>query len=113
MKKQPPKSAPRRECPPVYVWVTPDEKRGIEAMAQATGNSASAYLRRVGLGHEVRSVLDYERVRDLAKVNGDLGRLGGLLKLWLSNDKRLARCGCATRRGRAGTRCSVGSRSVA
>lgn len=90
MEKQPKKTPPRRERPPIYVWVTPEEKQGIEAMAQATGNSASAYLRKVGLGHEVRSVLDYERVSDLAKVNGDLGRLGGLLKLWLTNDKRLA-----------------------
>lgn len=26
----------------------------------------------------------------MAKVNADLGRLGGLLKMWLSNDERLA-----------------------
>ena len=58
-------------------------------MARTTGNSTSAYLRKVGLGYEVKSVLDFERVAELAKVNGDLGRLGGLLKLWLSNDKRL------------------------
>ena len=36
-----------------------------------------------------RSVLDYQRIDDLAKINGDLGRLGGLLKLWLTNDNRL------------------------
>ena len=48
-----------------------------------TGLSVSAYLRTAGLGHPIRSILDYDAVRDLAKVNGDQGRLGGLLKLWL------------------------------
>ena len=37
----------------------------------------------------VTSVLDYQRIDDLARINGDLGRLGGLLKLWLTNDNRL------------------------
>jgi hypothetical protein len=85
----PPKSPPRRDSTPIYVWVTSQEKAGIQEMARITGNSASAYLRKVGLGYEVKSVLDFEGVGELAKVNGDLGRLGGLLKLWLSNDKRL------------------------
>ena len=83
------KSPPRRDSTPIYVWVTPQEKAGIREMARTTGNSTSAYLRKVGLGYQVKSVLDFERVAELAKINGDLGRLGGLLKLWLSNDKRL------------------------
>ena len=83
------KSPPRRDSTPIYVWVTPEEKAGIREMARTTGNSTSAYLRKVGLGYQVKSVLDFERVAELAKINGDLGRLGGLLKLWLSNDKRL------------------------
>lgn len=53
------------------------------------GLPVAAYLRNIGLGYEVTSVLDYRRVDDLAKINGDLGRLGGLLKLWLTNDERL------------------------
>jgi len=35
-------------------------------------------------------------VRELVRVNGDLGRLGGLLKLWLTDDPRTARFGDAT-----------------
>jgi hypothetical protein len=31
-----------------------------------------------------KSVYDLEAVEQLAKVGADLGRLGGLLKLWLS-----------------------------
>lgn len=43
----------------------------------------SAFLRTAGLGHPIRSSLDYTAALELAKVNGDQGRLGGLLKLWL------------------------------
>ena len=80
----------RKGSTPIYVWVTPDEKSQIEALAQATGNKTSAYLRNIGLGYPLKSILDHKRVEELAKINGDLGRLGGLLKLWLTNDKRTA-----------------------
>jgi hypothetical protein len=46
----------------------------------------STYLMRVGLGYPVKSVLDNKRVEELCRINGDLGRLGGLLKLWLTDD---------------------------
>ena len=68
---------------PFTVWVTPEERARIERLARATGLSASTYLRTLGLAHEPRSILDAERVGDLLKACGDLGRLGGLLKLWL------------------------------
>lgn len=85
----------RKRCPPIYVYCLPDEKEQIEAMAKAAGRSASSYLRLVGQGYVMRSILDYERVQELAKVNGDLGRLGGLLKLWLTDDTKLATFGMA------------------
>ena len=87
--------ATRKGCPPIYVYCLPDEKAQIEMMAKATGHSASSYLRAVGQGYPVHSILDYERVQELAKVNGDLGRLGGLLKLWLTDDAKLATFGMA------------------
>lgn len=71
------------------VPVLPDEAQAIKAQAQAAGLPVAAYLRNVGLGIEVKSILDYQRIDELAKINGDLGRLGGLLKLWLTNDNRL------------------------
>lgn len=40
--------------------------------------------------------MDFEQVRELARINGDLGRLGGLLKLWLTNDVRTAQFSEAT-----------------
>ena len=35
----------------------------------------------------IRSVVDLTAVADLAKVNGDLGRVTGLLKLWLAEKR--------------------------
>ncbi|BAU77419.1 hypothetical protein ppKF707_1515 [Metapseudomonas furukawaii] len=35
-------------------------------------------------------MLDQQAVVEMSKVNGDIGRLGGLLKMWLTNDERLA-----------------------
>src|SRR3546814_14606845 len=61
----------------------------MEAAAQASGLSASAYLRVLGLGHQPRPIIDIEQGRELVRVNGDLGRLGGLLKLWLTDDAKL------------------------
>ena len=37
----------------------------------------------------IKSILDQNSIADLAKVNADQGRLGGLLKLWLTNDEKL------------------------
>jgi len=32
-------------------------------------------------------IMDCELIREMARVNGDLGRSGGLLKLWLTYDE--------------------------
>lgn len=78
------------------VPVLPDEEQQIKRNAAAAGRSVAAYLRNVGLGYEVRGILDNRRVEELARINGDLGRLGGLLKLWLTNDARTEAFGEAT-----------------
>lgn len=49
--------------------------------------SRSGYLRALGLNTPIRSVVDLTAVADLAKVNGDLGRVAGLLKLWLAEKR--------------------------
>jgi len=66
------------------VVVSQRERADIETRAAATGLSVSAYLRNLGLGFQPQSTLDHEAVLALLKVNADQGRLGGLLKLWLS-----------------------------
>jgi hypothetical protein len=79
----------RKGSTPIKVWVLPEEKRAIDVAARQCGMSTSAYLRAIGLSLPVKSVLDQEAVADLVKVNADQGRLGGLLKLWLTNDEKL------------------------
>lgn len=79
------KARPRRELPPIKVWVSIEERAAIQERADQTGLSLSAYLLAVGMNTPIRSVVDLTAVGDLAKVNGDLGRVAGLLKLWLSD----------------------------
>ena len=86
----------RKGSTPIKVYCLPDERAAIEANAQAAGMSTSAYLLAVGQGYQVKGVTDFENVRDLVRVNGDLGRLGGLLKLWLTDDVRTLQFGEAT-----------------
>ncbi len=72
------------------VPVEPEEGEIIKDQAEKCGLSISEYLRRIGLGYEPPSIVDNQKVTELAKINGDLGRLGGLLKMWLSDDRRAA-----------------------
>ena len=73
----------------IKVWCSQDEKALIEGIARDAGLSASSYLRVIGLGYKPRSVVDLAQVRRLTAINGDLGRMGGLLKLWLTDDQKL------------------------
>jgi hypothetical protein len=70
---------------PLRVTVTAAEKATIQARAAEAGLSLASYLRASALGRQVRSVLDHKAVGELVKVAGDQGRLGGLLKLWLTD----------------------------
>lgn len=90
------KKVTRKNSPPIKVYCLPEERAEIEANAKRAGISVAHYLREVGQGYQVKGVMDYQYVRELVRVNGDLGRLGGLLKLWLTDDPRTARFGDAT-----------------
>ena len=48
--------------------------------------SASSYLRRLGLALPVESTIDQRAILDLVKINADLGRFGGLIKMWLTTN---------------------------
>ena len=76
----------RRESSPIKVWVTPEEKAAIKAKAGAHSLSASSYLRRLGLAMPVESTIDQRAILDLVKINADLGRFGGLIKMWLTTN---------------------------
>lgn len=84
------KNPTRKHGRHLRVPVLPDEENEIKANAAKAGLTTAEYLRRVGLGYEIRAMIDNQQVAVLAKINADLGRLGGLLKLWLTNDERLA-----------------------
>ena len=79
-----PASRSRQRQHALRVYVLPDERSRIAASAERAGLSVANYLRALGLGYEPPSAVDYQAVRDLAKVAGDQGRLGGLLKQWLA-----------------------------
>ena len=74
----------KRICVPVLR----EQEEVIKAKARALKLSVADYLRKLGLGFEPASTLDLQAVTELAKVNGDQGRLGGLLKLWLTDDAK-------------------------
>lgn len=84
-----PEERNRRRSRHLRVPVLAEEGQQIEELAKQTGMSIAAYLRLVGIGHQPRSMIDVEQARELVRVNGDLGRLGGLLKLWLTDDAKL------------------------
>ena len=83
----------RRTEPPIKVYCLPHERELILHNARSSGNSASRYLLLVGQGYEVTSILYYQYVEELAKVNADLARLGNLLKLTITQHDRLAAYG--------------------
>ncbi|KTD04009.1 conjugal transfer relaxosome component TraJ [Legionella geestiana] len=90
------KSPTRKNGRHLRVPVLPDEETQIKANAANAGLSIAEYLRRISLGYQLQSAIDKDHVIQLAKINADVGRLGGLLKLWLTQDKRVAHFDHAT-----------------
>ena len=87
-KKNPKTIKKERRDKKLRVPVLPIEETEIKAKATDAGLTVAEYLRNLGLGYQVPSIVDSRQVDSLLKINGDLGRLGGLIKLWLTNDKR-------------------------
>lgn len=83
----------RAKSSPIKVYCLPSERNNIEENARRVGLSMSSFLLQIGQGYEATGIVDYEQVRELARINGDLGRLGGLLKLWLTDDFKAAQIG--------------------
>ncbi|QLN97963.1 conjugal transfer protein TraJ [Klebsiella quasipneumoniae] len=59
----------------IEVWVNNDEKAELADRAAQSGLSLSAYLPAVGRNSPIRSMVDLLAVADLAKGNGDPGRV--------------------------------------
>ena len=73
----------------IMVRVSIDEWESISAVASQCDMSVPSFLRCLGLGYQPTSTIDHQAVVELANLHGDIGRVGGLLKLWLSNEERV------------------------
>ena len=84
------KTPTRKNGRHLRVPVLPDEEMAIKYHAALAGLSVAEYLRRLGLGYQIQSAIDKDHILQLSKINADMGRLGGLFKLWLTQDRRVA-----------------------
>lgn len=65
------------------IRVNKNEFEVITKKAEDHGLNASTFLRNLSMNYPVKSMVDREVVSTLLRVNGDLGKVGGLLKMWL------------------------------
>lgn len=74
-----------RKNPVMKTYLKPGEYERIAANAGKAGLSLSGFSRMVCLGEQVRSSEKQQSILEIIRTRADLGRLGGLLKLWLTN----------------------------
>jgi len=70
----------------VDVRVSELEYERISLKAKMTGLNNAAYLRNLGMNYPIKSTVDQLALSELIKGRADLGRLGGLFKLWLEGE---------------------------
>jgi hypothetical protein len=68
----------------ITVYLGPEEYSRIQENANRAGLSLSTFCKRVCIGTPVPGLEHRQAVKDILKANADLGRLGGLLKMALS-----------------------------
>lgn len=73
----------------IKAYVRPDEFEKIMNSANMARLSLSEFMRRVALGTRIESRVDQAAHRELIRVHGDLGRLGGLLKQSIVDNNRM------------------------
>ncbi|MDI2113871.1 plasmid mobilization protein [Commensalibacter nepenthis] len=61
------------------------EEQQIKETAESVRLPVSTFLRQLGLGYAPPSKLDLLGLKELSNLRGDMGRYGGLLKLWLTD----------------------------
>lgn len=64
----------------IMIRVNKEEQAKIKEGADNCSLTVPEYLRRVGMNYKPVSTVDKQAITELAKLRGDLGRLGGLLK---------------------------------
>ncbi len=70
----------------VDVRVSKYEYEQISLKAKMIGLNNAAYLRSLGMNYPIKSTVDQLALNELIKCRADLGRLGGLFKLWLESE---------------------------
>lgn len=70
----------------IEIRLSDEELKIITDKAEAHGLNTSTYLRSLAMNYPVKSLVDRQAVSALLKVNGDLGKLGGLFKLWMTRN---------------------------
>lgn len=78
-------SQKRQRQKAIRVWCDETEKQNIDNKARQLKLSSSQYLRKLGLNYQIVNTVDQEAILQMAKVNGDLSRLGNLLKMYLTD----------------------------
>jgi hypothetical protein len=82
------KGQTRKTSPAFRVYATPEERAQIIATAQACNLSVSEFLRTLGAGYAPAAWLDAEAMERLRQAIAEQGRLGGLLKMWLTDREK-------------------------
>ena len=82
-KRMPGQKVGPRSSRACLVKLTEAEHASIAATARATGLPVAVLIRRLALGYEPDSVVDVETLLELIRLRADLGRLGGVMKMWL------------------------------
>ena len=94
------KSEVRKRQAHIMIRVTEEEKEQIHLKAKMTGHPhrTGTFIRKAVLNYPLRSVVDEYAVNQLLQAKADLGRLGGLFKLWLTKnqDNRVLKLGDRT-----------------
>ena len=73
----------RRRNHSIHLRLDTLELERITEHAEETGLTLPGYLRAAGLKRRLRSTIDKAHIAEVVRLKADLGRVGGLLKLWI------------------------------
>ena len=78
------------------VWASRQELLTMQTKSRSSGLSLSTYLRNLGCSYPIKSRADQYLLSLLVSAKNELGRQGGLLKLYLSKTDRKENLGSKT-----------------
>ena len=73
----------------IKIYLKSSDKAKIAENARECGLSMSAFVRSLALGDTPVTNIELDEMNKVMKIHADLGRLGGLLKMTLTNEERL------------------------